>query len=73
MRAAAVVALLLAALCIASAARIPDDDLSNIKETLSSIGSVQVGAADLLSSCGCCCCCCASCLVHVHWQQDLTG
>jgi hypothetical protein len=47
MRGAAVVALLLAALCVASAARIPDDDLSNIKETLSSVGSVQVGAADV--------------------------
>ncbi|KAF6266286.1 hypothetical protein COO60DRAFT_445642 [Scenedesmus sp. NREL 46B-D3] len=41
MRVAAVVALLLAALCVASAARVPDDDLSNIKETLSNVGSVQ--------------------------------
>jgi hypothetical protein len=47
MRAASVVALLLAALCVASAARIPEDDPSNIKETISSIGSVQVGADDL--------------------------
>lgn len=47
MRVAAVVALLLAALCVASAARVPDDDLSNIKETLSNVGSVQVGAGDL--------------------------
>jgi hypothetical protein len=49
MPAASVVALLLAALCVASAARIPDDDHSNIKETLSNVGSVQVGAADVLA------------------------
>eukprot|EP00882_Tetradesmus_deserticola_P000351 GHRQ01000387.1.p1 GENE.GHRQ01000387.1~~GHRQ01000387.1.p1 ORF type:complete len:264 (+),score=150.03 GHRQ01000387.1:164-955(+) len=43
MRTTAVVALLVAALCVASAARIPDfdEDLSNTKETLSNVGSVQ--------------------------------
>jgi hypothetical protein len=45
MRGAAVVALLLAALCVASAARLPDDDLMNLKDTLSNTASVQVGGS----------------------------
>jgi hypothetical protein len=48
MRAAAVVPMLLAALCIASAARITDDDLMNLKESLSDSASIQVGGCWLL-------------------------
>lgn len=50
MRAAVVVALLLAALAVASAARVPDGDLMDIKDTISDTASFQVGGSWLLLS-----------------------